>query len=104
MSGTVTLEQVEALAMRLPAPERLKLAARLCEQVSTNLPEAARQASEEAERRRLAALRLAEELLAECADIEDDSQGIDTAEVIRRMRDERIAAICQSAASTPASP
>jgi len=74
--NSVTLEQVEALAMQLPAPEQLKLAARLCEQVSTNLPEARRQASEEAERKRQAALRLAEQLLAEC----------DTSRTIRKGR------------------
>jgi len=94
--NSVTLEQVEALAMQLPAPEQLKLAARLCEQVSTNLPEARRQASEEAERKRQAALRLAEQLLAECDDIEDDSQGTtDAAAILRQQREERTAAICQ---------
>ncbi len=34
MESTVKLEQVEALAMQLPAAERLKLAARLCERAS----------------------------------------------------------------------
>ena len=38
--------------------------------------------------------RLAQELLAEVADVEDDSQGeFDSAETVRQMRDERIAQI-----------
>ena len=102
--SAVTLEQVESLAMQLPAAERLKLAARLCEQVSSCLPEAGREAAEAAERKRQEVIRLADQLLAEVGEVKDDSQGIDTAEVIRRMRDERIAAICQNESSTPASP
>lgn len=94
--STVTLEQVEALAMQLPATERLKLAARLCEQVGSNLPEAGREASEEAEKERQEVMRLADQLLAECGDITDDSQGTtDAVEILRQQRDERIAAICQ---------
>lgn len=34
MSGSVTLEQVEQLAMQLPAMEQLKLVARISEQLS----------------------------------------------------------------------
>jgi hypothetical protein len=94
--SAVTLEQVEALAMQLPASERLKLAARLCEQVGSNLPEAGREASEAAERKRQEVIRLADQLLAEMGQVEDESQGMDTAEIIRRSRDERIAAICQN--------
>jgi hypothetical protein len=60
--STVTLEQVEALAMQLPTHERFKLAARL---------------------------------IAGCGEVADDSQGMDTAEIIRRMREERISAICE---------
>lgn len=93
--SAVTLEQVEALAMQLPAAERLKLAARLCEQVGLNLPEAGREAGEAAERKRQEVIRLADRLLAECADIKDDSQGTtDAVEILRRQREERMAAIC----------
>jgi len=95
MANQVTLEQVEQLAQQLPPPERLKLVARICEQLSvTSL---AQVAESEAEPLQQARLRLAEELLAECEDIEDDSQGTsDAAETIRRMREERIRQICQS--------
>jgi hypothetical protein len=36
--SAVTLEQVEALAMQLPAEERLKLAARICQKASESFP------------------------------------------------------------------
>ena len=89
----VTLEQMEQLAFQLPAPERLKLAARICEQLSTSVTE------KEAKQLWQVRLQLAEELLAECDDIEDDSQGkFDTAEDIRRMRQERLREICQRGA------
>jgi hypothetical protein len=38
--STVTLEQVEALAMQLPTEERLKLAVRICQKVSESFPTA----------------------------------------------------------------
>ncbi len=99
MAGSVTLEQVEALAAQLPAPERLKLAARICEQVGSGLPEAAELARDVEERKRQEALCVAEQLLAECEDVEDDSKGTsDAVEVLRQLRDERIAAICQRGA------
>lgn len=35
MANGVTLEQVEQMVEQLPPPERLKLAAHICEQLST---------------------------------------------------------------------
>ena len=85
MSDTVTLEQVEQLATQLPLPERLKLVARICEQLSAGVAE------NETEQVRKQRLRLAEEFLAECSDIEDDSQGdFNAEEDIRRIREERM--------------
>jgi hypothetical protein len=104
MSNPVTLEQVRGLADQLPPADRLKLAAYLCEQLSFNFTAAAAQQAEVDARQREAQLRLAEQLLAESVDIADDSLGIDSAAVIRRMREERVAAICQKDVSTPASP
>ena len=79
MSNTVTLEQVEQFVTQLPPPERLRLVAHICEQLSAGITEG------EVERLKQARLRLAEELLAECNDIEDDSQGeFDAAQDIRR--------------------
>ncbi|HIE29186.1 TPA: hypothetical protein EYP66_18090 [Candidatus Poribacteria bacterium] len=84
MSNTVTLGEVEQLAAQLPPPERLKLVACICEQLSAATTE------DEAERVKQVRLQLAEELLAECNDIEDDSQGeFDATQDIQRMREER---------------
>ena len=89
MSNTVTLGEVEQLAIQLPPPEQLKLVARICEQLSAAATEAV------AEQVRLVRLQLAEELLAECDDIEDDSQGeFDATQDIQRMREERMSRIC----------
>ena len=91
MTNTVTLGEVEQLATQLPPSERLKLVARICEQLSTV---AAQDATEQVRRIRL---QLAEELLAECNDIEDDSRGeFEATQDIRQMREERVRRICQS--------
>ncbi len=87
------LERVEQLVAQLPPPEQLRLVARICEQLSIAATEG------EAERMRQVRLQLAEELLAECNDIEDDSQGeFDVTQDIRQMREERVSQICQSSA------
>jgi hypothetical protein len=101
MASTVTLQQVEELVGQLPPNERLKLAARICEELSGKVPEALQESEEE--RQLQERLRLADELLAECAGIEDDAQGTDPTDVIRRLREERIAQLCPKDASTPAS-
>ena len=90
MSNIVTVWEVEQLAAQLSPPERLKLVARICNATATE---------GEAERVRQVRLQLAEELLAECNDIEDDSQGeFDATQDIRRTREERMGQICQSVA------
>jgi hypothetical protein len=95
MTNQVTFEQVEQLVAQLPPPEQLKLVVRICEQLSAASPVGSTES--EAEQLWRSRLQLAEELLAECEDIEDDSQGTsDAAEAIRRMREERIRQICQS--------
>jgi hypothetical protein len=91
MSEVVTLEQVEAMATQLPPREQLKLISDLSAGL-TALPIPA--AADEEWKARLA---LAERLLAECDDIEDDSQGeFDAVEDVRRSHEEREARICQN--------
>ena len=85
MSNTLTLEEVEHLAAQLPPEERLKLAAHICEQLSASVT------YPEAGQRKDVRLGLAEELLAECDEVEDDSQGkFDAAHDIQQMRAARV--------------
>jgi DNA polymerase III gamma/tau subunit len=95
MSQKVTLEQVKQLVGQLALQELLKLLAHIAERLGQALPDTADD-DRERERIRHNRLQLANELLAEVEDIEDDSQGeFDAAETIRQMRDERIAQLCQ---------
>lgn len=90
-SNKVTLEQVKLLAAKLPSSEQLKLIAHICEQLS------AAATKEEVKQLLQERLRLAEELLTECDDIKDDSQGkFDAVEDIRWMRQERLRQICRN--------
>jgi hypothetical protein len=93
--ATMSLEQVETLAMQLPSQERLKLAARICDTLSiASANDLAQNQSEQLMNERI---RLAEQLMAEVEDIEDDSQGaFDAVADIRRIREERIEVICPS--------
>ncbi len=94
-SGTVTLDQVEGLAIKLHPKDQLKLVARICEQLNLTLPNPLGQKNPD-EQTWQERLRLADELLAECEGIIDDSHGsTDAAALIRGMRDERIAQIWQ---------
>jgi hypothetical protein len=94
MTSTVTLEQVEALVAQLPATERLKLAARICEQMSAT-PAALPAISEDEERRRRE--QEADALLALCDAAAELWQGeSDSAEEIRKMRAERDEQLCPS--------
>lgn len=87
MSNKVTIEQIEHLAVQLAPQEQLALVARICEKLS---------AIALSERSRHERIKLVGELLAEVEDLEDDSQGeTDAAEITRRMRDARIAHLCQ---------
>jgi hypothetical protein len=95
MMSPVTLEEVEALVAQLPPREQLKLVAQISARLSETVHCGTAPDNAEEERVRQERLRLADQLLAECEGIEDDSQGIDTTELIRRMRDERIAQLCR---------
>ena len=84
------LEHVERLAVQLDQPDLLQLLARIAQHLSQNSPFAAN-GTQEKERKRQAQLQLANELLLEVENIEDDSQGnFNAAETIRRMRDGRM--------------
>lgn len=95
MSQQVTLEQVDRLARQLEPHSSLLLIARVAERLGKSLP--AVDATEQAKaQNQQARLQLANELLAEADDIENDSQGeFEAADSIRRMRDERMAQLCQ---------
>jgi hypothetical protein len=85
----VTLEQVEELAAQLPPAERLKLVARVCEQLSTVLPAVSleQEAEPRVQQERLAKL---EAWLAECEEVAELWEGeFDSAADLRRIRDER---------------
>ncbi|MDQ3814729.1 MAG: hypothetical protein M3347_12360 [Armatimonadota bacterium] len=100
MAGTVTLEQVEELAARLPPDKRLQLAAHIHQQLNVSPTLAADTLSADQssveQQARQDQLRLAQELLAEVEDIEDDTQGTDTAETMRHIRSQRITQLCRN--------
>ena len=85
MSNRVTLEQVEQLVTQLLPPERLKLVAYICEQLSAT--QTAEGDEEEARRERLAQV---DAWLAECDTVAESIEGeFDSAEDIRQIREER---------------
>ena len=87
MAQSITLDQVETMAEQLSPQNQLKLLARVSETLSRSLPELPREADAQPER-----LRLAEALLAEVADVEDDSQGeFDAVETLRQVREQESA-------------
>jgi len=93
MANPLNLEQAERLVAQLPPLEQLKLAARICDRLSTrpSTDLAERETDFDklnpAEQVRRERIRLAEELLAEVEDIADDSVGeFDAVAEIRRMR------------------
>ena len=95
MSQQVTLEQVDKLARQLEPHSSLQLIARVAERLGKSLTVTDGTDLAEAQNQQTR-LQLASELLAEVDDIEDDSQGnSDAVDVIRRMRDERMAQLCQ---------
>jgi hypothetical protein len=94
MASTVTLQQVEALVGQLPPHERLKLAARICEDLSAAPLEAPPIDEEQLRRERE---KKADELLAMLDAAANMTLGeFDSAEEIRRMRAERDEQICPS--------
>ena len=95
MTQSVTLKHMEQLAGQLNQQDLLQLLAHVALRLSQNASFAANGAQEK-ERKRQAQLQLANELLIEVDDIDDDSAGeFDTVETIRQMRNERIAQICR---------
>ena len=89
MVGAVTQEQVKEMAAQRPVASKSQLVGDVTELLY----------QENAVGSRRGRLKLAERLLAEVEDIEDDSQGeFDAAEDIRRLRDERDRSICPNAA------
>ncbi len=87
MSTRVTLEQVERLAIQLPPPEKLKLVARISEQLSGFTPMIPPLDKERAQRKREV---MADALLAELDAIADSIEGeFDSAADIRQIREER---------------
>jgi hypothetical protein len=89
----VTLEQVEALAMRLTTEERLKLAARICQRISESFP-AALLPADERQRREEEWQKLRAKLDTAAALWPPGKR--DAAEEIRQMRAERDEDICPS--------
>jgi hypothetical protein len=92
--STVTLDQVEALAMQLPVTERLRLAARICERAAAEGtgaqgPPAPRRGKSPEEVKNLLAL------LDAAAALWPPGKS-DVAEEIRQMRAERDEQICPS--------
>ena len=90
MSNRMTLEQVEQVAVQLPPPEQLELLKRLSEQLTeTTSPPVT--VSRKRRTREVAAF------LRECDRAATAfTRKTDSAEAIRRMRDERCRQICQS--------
>lgn len=85
MSNRVTLEQVEQLTAQLPPPERLKLVAHICEQLS-----ATKMAESDEEKVRQERLAQVDAWLAECDTVAESIEGeFDSAEDIRQIREER---------------
>ena len=88
MTETVTLEQVEKLIEQLTPAQRLKLAARICEQLSAASD--IQQVGDEIGKLEQKRLQLVDELLPEVNNIEDDSRGeFDSATDLRQLRRHR---------------
>jgi hypothetical protein len=93
MIENADLEQIEKLIGQLSPSQRLRLMARMCEELSI-LP-AIEPTHSKAEKIKQKRLDIAKELLSEVDDIDDDSQGIfDASADIRRIREERQKQIC----------
>lgn len=99
MTESMTLEQVETLVVQLPPQDQLRLLAHISERLSSTLPVVPEAESNQEQRVRDERLRLAKALCEEVEDVADDAQGeFDAADDIRRLRDERVAQLCRSAA------
>jgi len=90
MSNTVTLDQVEQLATQLPSQEQLQLLSRLSGRLTETLSLSVAVSKREQERKVAAVLRECDRAAAAF------TRRTDSAETIRRMREERQRGICQS--------
>jgi hypothetical protein len=90
MSSKVTLEQVEQLAARLSPKEQLKLFSRLSEQLTEVISQPASVSKRKRGREATAILREFDRVAVAF------TRKTDSAETIRRLRDERHRQICQS--------
>lgn len=96
MSNRETLELLDQQVAQLPLDEQLKLVAHISERLSALIPSMI--PSGKGEETWQERIQLAQILLAECDDIEDDSQGeLDAAENIRLLRETRMSQLCKSA-------
>lgn len=87
MSNTISLNQVEGLALQLPPSDQLKLVAHISEQLGDRMPASGLNDAPDARREREAQ---AEALLAELDAIAESIEGqSNSAEDIRRLRTER---------------
>ena len=90
MANTLNLEQTEKLVAQLPPREQLKLAARICEQLSFTSPATTTEMrnDEQLRQERLAEL---DAWLAECEKVAVLWEGkFDSAADLRRIRDEEV--------------
>jgi hypothetical protein len=95
MYQKMTIEQVEKLVGQLALQELVQLLKYISERLSQALPIVPEDKEEKGQTQQ-ARLLLAKELLAEVDDIADDAQGESGAvQMIRQMRDERVAQLCQ---------
>ncbi len=89
MTETVTLAQVEALAAQLPLTERLQLVAHVCEQLSVTLPALTMTQQTPAPQEHGPIAQLTQ-WLAECDAVAELWTGeFDSADELRRLREER---------------
>ena len=90
MSGNVTLEQVEQLAMQLPAMEQLKLVARISEQLSRSGVAGERPRLAEMDFCLIPPAAMADKLLQELDSIAESIGGeFDSGSEIRQIREDR---------------
>jgi hypothetical protein len=96
MPNKVTIEKVESLARQLQPAEQLRLLGNISMKLSDSLFSGSSRKGIIDKKTRQERLQLAEELISECKEIDDDSKGSTNGlGMLRRMRDERIGRICR---------
>lgn len=93
MSNRITLEQVEQVAVQLPPQEQLKLLSRLSERLTETISLPVTTSKKERAREAAAILRECDRAAVAF------TRKTDSAETIRRMRDERYRQICHGSPS-----